>query len=491
VEQRSRPHILLITTDQQRFDTLGPRAPDFLRTPHLDQLAREGVRFDRAYAECPICVPSRVSIMTGRSVLSHGMAGNGSTSAVMGRDGTLPSTLRDLGYSTAAIGKMHFTPERARHGFDELLLPADYYRWMAESGTPLQPMRHGLGQNELHPGMATVPEALTLTTWIADQCVRYVRDRRDPTTPFFLWASFTKPHPPLDPPEPYASMYRDAPIPDPVHGEWSGDDAAPEAFLRQRQRHSYDLVPPPVIRAARQAYYGLVTQVDYAIGRMFAGLQDVGLLDDTFVLFTSDHGEFLGDHRAGNKVMFHEPSAHVPFLLRPPKRDGQGLHGTASDALVTHADVLPTLVAAAGGAPTADCDGHDLLAMVREGSPVRAYVCGLAEESRSGGAKAPVYLALTDGRWKYIWYPEGGQEQLFDLEVDPDELVDRSGRTDTVEIQQSLTTALVETLTKAGSPWATPSGLVETPLRQDSITDRRATAWPGYHTEAYGVDVRH
>ncbi|MEQ7006694.1 sulfatase-like hydrolase/transferase [Actinopolymorpha sp. B17G11] len=493
MEQRDRPHILLITTDQQRFDTVGPRSPDFLRTPHLDQLGREGVRFDRAYAECPICVPSRVSIMTGRSVLSHGMAGNGSTSEVMGRDGTLPSVLRDLGYSTAAIGKMHFTPERARHGFDEMLLPADYYRWMSESGTPVQPMRHGLGQNELYPGMATVPEALTLTTWIADQCVRYVRDRRDPTTPFFLWASFTKPHPPLDPPEPYASMYRDAPVPDPVYGDWSGDDAAPEAFLRQRQRHSYDLVPPSVIRAAREAYYGLITHVDYAIGRIFAGLQDVGLLDDTFVVFTSDHGEFLGDHHAGNKVMFHEPSAHVPFLVRPPKRDGHGLHGTTSDALVTHADVLPTLVAAAGGVPSPDLDGHDLLATVRGGTPVRQYVCGLAADGRSGAgaAPAPVYLAVTDGRWKYIWYPEGAQEQLFDLDTDPDELVDRSGRPDTEEVRRALSTALAEQLRKAGSPWATIEGLVETPLRQEPVTDRRATAWPGYHTESYGVDVRH
>lgn len=473
------PNLLLITTDQQRFDTL---ELDVVRTPHLDQLRHQGAHFTRAYAETPICVPARVSIMTGRSVFDHGMTHNGPSSAVMGRDGTLPALLREHGYATAAIGKMHFTPQRARHGFDELVLPDDYYRAMA--GLPLQPMRHGLGQNELHPGMATVPESMTLTAWIADQCVQYVRDRRDPTVPFFLWASFSKPHPPLDPPEPYASMYRDAPIPEPVCGEWAADgDVCPPAFARQRQRGSYDLLPPPVIRAAREAYYGLVTQVDYAIGRIFAGLQDVGLLDDTLILFTSDHGEFLGDHRSGNKVMFHEPSARIPFLLRLP--GSSPWYGEVNDALVTHTDVLPTLVAAAGGAPPPECTGLDLVALLH-GEARREYLCGLATEA---GYDEPIYLAITDGRWKYIWYPEGGHEQLFDLPSDPQELIDLSGAQPATA--GSLHNTLVRELRAHGSPWVTGDRLVSVPLRGDSVADRRASGWPGYHTEHHPADVRH
>ncbi len=216
-----QPNILLVTTDQQRYDASGGAGPSFLRTPHYDNLRREGITFTSAYADCPICVPSRVSIMTGKSAFAHGMTVNGQTTGVIGRHDSLPACLREAGYQTAAIGKMHFTPQRARHGFDEMILPDDYYREMRRRGHELQPMHHGLGQNELYAGMATVPEALTLTSWIAEQCVSYIRERRDPTVPFFLWCSFSKPHPPLDPPEPYYSMYRDCDIPAPVCGDWS------------------------------------------------------------------------------------------------------------------------------------------------------------------------------------------------------------------------------------------------------------------------------
>jgi hypothetical protein len=172
---------------------------------------------------------------------------------VMGEEETLPTHMRALGYQTAAIGKMHFTPQRRRHGFEEMVLPDDYYREVARSGEIQQPMRHGLGQNELHPTMATVPESRTLTAWTADRCADYIRHRRDPAKPFLLWCSFSKPHPPLDPPEPYYSMYKDAPIPDPVVGGWADDAHAPAAFRHWRQCRGYDLMTKPQLRAARAA----------------------------------------------------------------------------------------------------------------------------------------------------------------------------------------------------------------------------------------------
>ncbi len=183
------PTLLLITTDQQRYDTTGENRPSSLRTPHLDKLADEGITFRRAYAGCPLCVPSRISIMTGRSVTSHGMTHNGPSCEAMGRDETLPARMRSLGYQTAAIGKMHFSPQRNRHGFDEMVLPSDDYRAMGRSGDPLQPTRHGLGQNEIYPTLSTVPESQTLTSWTAEQCVEYLAGRRDPMVPFFLWCS--------------------------------------------------------------------------------------------------------------------------------------------------------------------------------------------------------------------------------------------------------------------------------------------------------------
>jgi arylsulfatase A-like enzyme len=479
----SKPNILFVTTDQQRHDAAGDAGPPFLRTPHFDHLCREGVRFMGARADCPICVPARVSIMTGKTVFGHGMDGNGQTTEVMGRDATLPALLRACGYQTAAIGKMHFGPMRARHGFDEMLLPDDYYRAMRRSGEACQPMVHGLGQNELYPSMATVPEAMTLTSWIAEQCVSYIRDRRDPTCPFFLWASFSKPHPPLDPPEPYYSMYRGCPIPEPVFGDWSEDERCPVAFQRQRESWSCDLVPPEVIREARAAYYGLITQIDYNMGRIFAALQDQGLFRDTLIVYLSDHGEFLGDHHTGGKFTFHEASARVPFVLRLPQSWPDAVYGVEHPGLVTHADVLPTLLAAAGGAAPDDADGLDLAALARGETEGRAYL----EATAMGGT----YFAITDGRWKYIHYPEGGAEQFFDLQDDPLERRDRALAGAPPAEMAALRDELVARHRQRQSPWLEDGGLPRKPARGDTTRERRNRSWPGYHTDHCGLDVCH
>jgi arylsulfatase A-like enzyme len=232
-----------------------------------------------------------------------------------------------------------------------------------------------------------------------------------------------------------------------------------------------------VIRAARAAYYGLITQIDYNLGRVFAALQDVGLFDDTLIVFTSDHGEYLGDHHTGAKTFFHEPSAHIPFVLRMPRSWDDRRHGTTVDSVVSHADILPTLVAAAGGEPPSDVDGQDLIALAKgqlEGP--RRYLVGMA-----GTPHAPDYLAVTDGRWKYIWYPEGGTEQLFDLASDPHELTDLA--IDATH-EHRMAELRNELISRQGE-------LVTRPREPDSTTDRRNHSWPGYHTEHHNIDVRH
>ena len=483
-----KPNILLVTTDQQRFDAAGAAAPAFMRTPHFDHLCREGVSFASAYADCPVCVPARVAILTGKYVFSHGMDGNGPSSRVMGREGTLPALIREQGYQTIAVGKMHFGPQRLRHGFEEMILPEDYYRRMRGLGYgSLQPMHHGLGQNELYPGMATVPESLTLTSWTAEQCVEYIRERRDPSVPFFMWCSFGKPHPPLDPPEPYYSMYRDCPIPDPVFGDWSEDGRCPEVFKRFREKQSFDLVPPEVIREARAAYYGLITQIDYNMGRVFAALQDVGLFGDTLILYTSDHGEYLGDHHAGAKGFLHESSAHIPYVLRLPQSWEDRRHGTTVHSVVTHADVLPTLVSAAGGTVPDGVDGQDLIALSRgQLKHPRRYL-----EATVGRDGQPAYLGITDGRWKYMWYPEGATEQLFDLETDPQECRDLATVPEFKEQRRMLQQEMIRRHQARNSPHVEGDKLVSWPVQGDLTRDRRNTSWPGYHTDYYEVDVRH
>ena len=470
-----RPNILLIVTDQQRFDAAGNAGPSFLRTPHFDQLQREGVNFASAYAQCPICVPSRTSILTGKSVFAHGMNDNGLTSRAAGREGTLPSCMKELGYQTAAIGWMRHGPQRVRHGYEEMIIEADYFREMVRSGH--LPHKHGVGANELYPTMATVPESLTLTSWIAEQAVAYIRERRDPSVPFLLCCSFFAPHPPFDPPEPYYSMYRDCPIPEAVFGDWSTDDRCPEAFLRMRQSNSYDLLPAEVIRDARAAYYGLITQVDYNVGRIFGALEDVGLLHDTLIAYVSDHGEYLGDHQAGAKIFFHEPSAHVPLVVRLPQSWEQRCHGETARAPVTHADILPTLVAAAGGQPPAYIDGQDLIALA----------CGrLASPRRYLEAKGPdnyPYAGITDGRWKYIWYPEGECQQLFDLHTDPKELNNLAAHDEFEDKRRELQQEMVRRHEERGSAFVEDGRLIGRALRGGLAADRRNRSWPGLRTE--------
>lgn len=480
-----QPNILLITSDQQRYDTTGPLAPPWMRTPHFNHLAAEGITFSRAYADCPLCVPARVSIMTGQTILRHGCNGNRPTSDVMGRESTLPARMRRLGYQTAAIGKMHFGPERARHGFDEMILPADYYRHMERLGLDVpQPMRHGMGQNELYPAMATVPESLTLTNWIAQQCVEYVRERRDPTAPFFLWCSFSKPHPPLDPPEPYYSMYRNCDIPAPIDSEWSKGEQCPEAFRRRTQSWNLDRVSPEILREARAAYYGLVTQNDYNMGRVFAALQDMDLFNDTLIIYTSDHGEYLGDHGSQAKSFFHEPSAHVPFALRLPKNWSDRPNDLVLPALVTHADILPTCVAAAGGQCGDDVDGMDLISLVRGATEPRQYLDATSEPNNQ-------QIAITDGRWKYLWFPQGGEEQLFDIESDPQERHDLAGSAEFAGERDRLRKELIRRHAELGTPYVANGDLAVFDLPDETEASRRNRSWPGYHTEHFEKDVRH
>ena len=484
---RERPNILLVTSDQQRYDTAGPAAPSFMRTPHFDFLSREGITFSAAYADCPICVPARVSLMTGQYVFTHRMARNGSTSLVLGREGTLPSLLRALGYQTAAIGKMHFGPRRTRHGFDEMILPADYYRAIRRSGSVLQPMRHGLGQTELHPSMATVPESLTLTSWIAEQCVEYIVERRDPSVPFFLWCSFTKPHPPLDPPEPYYSMYRECPIPEPVYGDWSSDERCPEVFKRTRQRKSVDLIPPEIIREARAAYLGLITQLDYAMGRVLGALRDSELLDDTLIVYLSDHGEYLGDHHTASKIFFHEPSAHIPLVVRLPRSWENRCHGTTVQFPVTHADILPTLVTAAGGRAHPGVEGQDLITLARDQLPQpRQFL-----HSTVALYSPCDFLGVTDGRWKYIWYPEGAAEQLFDLRNDPQELRDLAALTAFAGQREALRDELVDWLLGRESEFVQHGALITRPISRESVADRRGNGLYDFRTDYCELDQIH
>ena len=460
----TRPNFLLITTDQQRFDTIGAAGNRAIWTPHLDWLCDTGVRFARAYADCPVCAPSRATIMTGLQAWHHGQTSNGGISP-MAHLPTLPGLLTAAGYQTRAEGKMHFTPPRANYGFEHMRILPDYYREMARAGGP-QPKEHGIGENEMVPVLATTDETRTVTHWTAQNSIDFL-ETRDDTRPFFLWTSFSKPHPPFDAPRSFWEIYDGLEMPDPVYGDWSRDVAdIPPGFLSStRTLNNLDRASPAQLRAIRRAYYACISHVDYSLGLLFARLRELNLLKDTWIFFASDHGEMLGDHHMGAKSVFFEGSAHVPLLVRPPDAawPSDALAGSSDDRLACLADLLPTILERAE-VTAPPHDGLDLMGQTR-----RDQIIGQCAE----------YHGVVWENWKFHFCERGGGELLFDLERDPMEICNRLQ--EAPAIAQKLREMLVESLAQRAHPAAINGKLVATSHADDERA-QRAQSWPGFHS---------
>lgn len=424
-----RPNILLITVDQMRGDCLGVAGHPVIDTPNLDYLARSGVYFPRAYSATPTCIPARAAILTGMKQENHGRVGY--------RDGvpwrypvTLPGELAKAGYHTQGIGKMHFHPPRSLQGFHNVILhdgylhanrrtervPTyydDYVPWLQEqAGAHVDYTDHGLECNSWVARPWHLPERLHPTNWVVSEAIRFLY-RRDPEKPFFLWMSFVRPHAPLDPPQYYFDLYLQRDLPMPPVGDWVDPDGprspglSPWADVGQLREHE--------LRLAMAGYYGCITHIDHQLGRFFDALQEHRVLHNTWILFASDHGELLGDHNLLRKSLPYEGSTRVPFILRPPG-------GVSSERSNVHEipvelrDIMPTLLDAAGREIPESVDGRSLVPFVQGEIPDwREYIHGEHTHGRTSNHW------LTDGREKYIWFSQTGQEQLFDLTSDPTE----------------------------------------------------------------------
>lgn len=412
-----RPNILLITTDQQRGDCIGVDDSQHpVITPHMDQLAYEGIRFRRAYCDFPLCGPSRSTIMTGRCAYSHQHWSNNGRVPGETSD-TLPGRLTARGYQTHAAGKMHFHPARARYGFERMrLLPEDYVNWLETTPYAGMYRGHGLGGNEVYPVFSAVPTPFTGTHWIVEESIDFLR-QRDPDHPFFLWTSFEAPHPPFEAPSEYVQLYDRMNIPEPEVGTWTLSEDCPPFVPHRRFTHKLDRLSPELIEAARVHYYAQITFIDYELGRLFGELKTEGVWDDTVVLFASDHGEMLGDHGLFHKQCFYEGAARVPLLLKVPPKWNESLNpGTVVDTPAQVADVCPTLFDLAGCLTEEDRSRMDGISLIDErnlNKPER-WIYGFTS------ADEGLFMA-TDGRWKYTYAIWHGVEQLFDLQTDPSE----------------------------------------------------------------------
>jgi arylsulfatase len=466
----SRPNLLLITTDQQRFDTLHAAGNDALFTPHLNWLADTGIRFRRCYSDAPVCAPARATIMTGQHAWHHGQVSNSGAVSPMADRPTLPGLLTAAGYQTRLVGKAHFKPTRAHYGFEHMELLPDYYRWAARAAGVRPPKNHGVGENEMEPVAATTAAEHSLTHWTVARSIDFL-ETRDPTRPFFLWTSFAKPHPPFDAPAEFFALLRDLPLPPVRRGDWSATPDEVPAGFRESTWHLNNVhrFSPAQLDVIRRAYHACIAHIDYTLGLLFARLRELNLLEHTWIVFTSDHGEMLGDHHLGAKSVFLEGSAHVPLLVRPPAGGwvADERAGTVDDRLACLADLLPSFLDWAGleaPAPLAT-DGLSLT--------------GTRRRTELVGQCGP-YHSLFAGDHVYHFAEHGAGELCFDLGRDPLESHDLVRDPAAAATVQTLRARLATHLAGRGHPASVEGQLVATaPAPTEAAVRRRV--WPGFH----------
>jgi len=461
-----KPNLVVIMTDQHRRDCVGAYGDNGPRTPNLDRLAAEGVVFDRFYSACPLCVPTRSALATGlcphscgATINAFGTPGEEEKSHGVVNKGTV--TMHDLlaeaGYRIGHIGIDHvrtIPPLRQRGVFDRYVSNGDHKQHMAERG--LEPYdysshRHPCpverdGKTEQvhysapNPGVHPYAPEDFLDFFFARHAAEFVRSV-DASEPFALFCFLWAPHPPFVIPEPYYSLYSPADIVPPAN-LMAPLDGKP-------QMHFGHL--PGIIGAVpdREAwlqtwavYFGMVTMVDECIGMVLDTLRDRGLMDDTLVLFTADHGEQLGCHSLFQKMVCYEESIHLPFIARAP-----GAEPGRRAQLAGHVDVMPTLLDYADIDAPAALQGQSLRAVLDDPSaPSRPEVFS----EYSGNVQHRWFQrAVVSGQYKYI-YNHGDRAELYDLQGDPLEMANLAGRPETASVESELRQRLGNWMERTG-----------------------------------------
>ncbi|CAA9230732.1 MAG: Choline-sulfatase [uncultured Chloroflexi bacterium] len=415
-----RPNILVLMVDELNVGAMRVYGHPFVQTPNLDRLAAEGVTVERAYCSSPLCVPSRAAFMTGRH--PHQLGVYDLASSLSSEEPTWAHLLNAAGYDTALAGKMHFVGADQRHGFKQRLVEDCHGDgshhgvpdWDAapRTGRPRSPRLTGAGR-------AGRTRYTDYDESVRDAAVAYLRERAADAQqqPFALCASFISPHFPLVVEERFFNLYWPELADLPRHPE------PPDHPKYQRIRQFFSLEGPfeeEVIRRCRAAYFGLVTFVDELIGSVLAALRETGLAENTFVLFTGDHGEMLGERGLWWKSCMLEGAARVPLICSLPGRLPAGERRANVAGLV---DVLPTLLDVAGVACPGFIEGSSLLPVLESGNAAwkdEALVEFLAHTARHPEA---ALIRKTDGATRKLIYGLHEEAQLYDLDADPDELV--------------------------------------------------------------------
>lgn len=466
-------NVLFIMCDQLRWDYLSCTGHPHLHTPNIDALAARGVLFDRAYVQSPICGPSRMSFYTGRYVASHGSTWNNIPLKV--GEMTLGDHLRPLGVRTALCGKTHmsadvegmkrlglapdseigvrvaecgFEPYEREDGLhpDGPRYPRNeaYDQFMEKRGWPDEnPWQTVANSAEDEDGNilsgwfmdnadkpARAADEESETPYITSRAMDFIREAGD--TPWCLHLSYIKPHWPYIVPAPYHDMYGPETHLDPVRSAAEREKPHPVYGAFMEERVSRAFCDDGTRTRVLTAYMGLIKQIDDQMGRLMAFLDAQGLTEETMIIFTSDHGDYLGDHWMGEKELFHDASARIPMIVVDPRAEADAARGQTSSALVEAIDVVPTILDYFGGEAVPHIiEGHSLVPLLHgQTDSLRDVAVSEYDYSMRGvrqrlgvAVKDAKLTMLFDGRWKYI-FAEGFRPMLFDLQNDPDELTD-------------------------------------------------------------------
>ncbi|MDD3253231.1 MAG: sulfatase-like hydrolase/transferase [Lachnospiraceae bacterium] len=407
----NQKNVLMICTDHWSGSLLGCAGRTDIMTPTLDYLANNGVWFENFYSECPVCIPARRTMMTGLSPRSHGDRVY-SDHMRMPEVPTLAQTFHEQGYQTMAVGKLHVYPQRDRIGFDDVILAEegryelgtvdDYQIWLGEQGFIGQEFLHSMGNNTYYTRPWHLPDRTHPTNWVTMEMMKQIK-RKDPTKPFFYYCSYQFPHPPLVPLQTYLDMYSEEEIKPPTDQDWLDDSHIFKAMCAQASIYS-----KKEQRRARRAFFAQCTHIDYQIRLLVGTLRECGLLDDTILVFTSDHGDMLFDHGMVAKRCFYEEAACVPFILSG--KPMQPWKGRVETKLAGMGDLMPTLLNLCGLSIPSTVEGIPLMT-----EQTHEYLYGEISE----GEKATRMIRWQN--YKLIYYPCGNVLQLFDLEKDPKE----------------------------------------------------------------------
>ncbi|MCY4007598.1 MAG: sulfatase-like hydrolase/transferase [Rhodobacteraceae bacterium] len=476
----NQPNVFLIVADHWAAEHLGFADNPAAMTPGLNELSACGIRFANAYSECPVCIPARRTLMTGMNPKSHGDRVFNDRLRIPDVT-TMAQAFRDAGYQADAVGKLHVHPQRDRIGFDSVILDDegrpqwgmldDYDIYLGDQGLPGRQFDHGMSNNQYNWRPWHLDEAHHPTSWAGRMMARTIK-RRDPNKPAFWYLGFRHPHPPLVPPQAFLDLYRDVEIDAPYVGDWVKDpENLPFAISALLSRTN--LYTDAQMMAAKRAFYALCTQIDYQIRYLVGTLRLEGILDDTIIMFTSDHGDMLGNHNMAAKRIFYESSTNIPMILTANKGNAKAGEGVVDNRLATFADVMPTLLDLCDIDVPSTVDGISMV-----GSARHAYIYGECGEDDHSSRM------IRDDRFKLIYYPVGNHSQLFDMVNDPREMTDLACDPTHADTLRRLQGRLVSEMYGSDLDWITDGKLTGKPNRpytwapHRSLNSQRGDGWP-------------